>query len=203
MALAGKPMTTTTEARDRESTEHTRTVWLLAGSMVLIALFFWNLWHPMLRFDVPMLNYGIAAIVLSSPWVLASWVWMQPAHGLRPWALLLATVGALLALPLAWTVLSMASIAANDGNDLGLAVMQEVELVGTRIRVYRINPGGFSSYSYTARQERTLGGLVMVRVLCDEVPGGIGLTPLAPDRILIDNPACPERELRVDQRVWF
>ena len=196
-------MNTIIEARDEKPPEHTRMVRSFAASIVLIALFFWNLWHPMLRFGAPMLNYGVAAIVLSSPWVLASWVWMQPTYGLRPWALLLVTVGALLALPLAWTVLRIASIAANDGKDLGLTVMQEEELVGTRIRVYRINPGGFSSYSYAARQERELGGLVMVRVLCDEVPGGIGLTPLAPDRVLFDNPSCPEREVRVDQRVWF
>ena len=198
-------MATTPEAQDGDPTESARAHWPLGAPIALLALFFLNHWHPLLRFSDPMLNYGVAAIVLSSPWVAAAWAWTQPDRLLRARAVLLSLVaGALLALPLAWTILSMASLAASGGQNDGFAVIQEEQLLGTRIRVYQINPGGFSSYSYTVRQERdALGGLVMVRELCGDVPSEIRIRVLAPDRVAIDHPECPKPEVRVSQHVWL
>jgi hypothetical protein len=131
-----------------------------------IAVFFWQLGNPIIRFSLPFLNYVVGwALALVLPWL---------AHDMvrrlgRWWAKGAAVIIGVLLIPYSLIVLlgsAMTVLVFKGGHDLSFDQFSDSPWKGTAVRLYRTNFGATTAYGVVIRQERTVfPGIMLVRTL--------------------------------------
>jgi hypothetical protein len=143
--------------------EHWKAVALLGGGS---AIFFWQLRHPIIRFEWPVANELLGfAFGLCLPWLTAAAVFRIG----RWWSKTVALVAVIPLLLYSAVFLlgsAMAGFAYKNGRDLSFDRFAETCQKGSEVRFYRTNGGATTDFGIVIRQERSLiPGVVLVRSL--------------------------------------
>jgi hypothetical protein len=132
------------------------------------AVFFWQLRHPILRSEWPIVNELLGGVLgLLLPWLTAAAIfrigrWWSSAIALVAVIPLLLYSAVLL---IGWAI---AGAVYKDGRDLSFDRFAEMDWKGSEVRLYRTNGGATTDFGVVIRQERTLlPGLLLVRRLDD------------------------------------
>ena len=135
------------------------------------AFFFWQLRHPFLRFDLPLVNDVVGfALGLYLPWMTAVALFRSGVRWRR--AIALIVVAPLLLFSAAWMFGgTLAVLAFFNGRSLTLHQFAVHAWKGSEICLYRTDGGATTDYGVVLRQERTvLPGLRLVRRIDDFYP---------------------------------
>lgn len=180
--------------------------------LIATAIFFWQIRHPVLRFNSASGNVVFALIAgLALPWLTAAAVFRLN----RWWSKAIAIVAALplLIFSLLFLVgMSMLGSVIENGRDLSFDKFAEVSWKGTNVRLYRTNGGATTAFGVVIRQEMPLlPGISVVREVgsfypCRSVEAsatGLGISVAARTSGCTGLPAGQQREYTLKRFVYF
>jgi hypothetical protein len=141
---------------------------LLAGGS---AIFFWQLRHPIVRFESSVANEILGfALGLCLPWLTAAEIFRIG----RWWSKAIAFTAVIPLLLYSGVFLlgsAMTGSTYKNGRDLSFDRFAEAHWKGSEVRFYRTNGGATTDFGVVIRQERSLlPGVLLVRRLDDFYP---------------------------------
>ena len=128
------------------------------------AIFFYQLSHPMIRFESPVANETLSLILgLCLPWLTAAAILRIG----RWWSSALAVIAVIPLLVYSAVFLHVSAMigsAYKNGRDLSFDRFSEIHWKGSEVRFYRTNGGATTAFGVVVRQERRLlPGVLLVR----------------------------------------
>jgi hypothetical protein len=138
----------------------------LVGAAAVTALFFMQVWHPVVRLASQNANEAAGFLLaMTLPWLVVVAVYRVGGEG-RRWSKWAALV---LAVPLVCVsvLFAFTMLLVGGAGDRHLKVIAEVPWHGTVVRAYRTDGGATTAFGVLVRQERPIvpGVLLLVRRL--------------------------------------